>query len=295
MSHAKRRESNSDIGYLGECRASGWLGDRVGLVPSQIEDVAAQNCLDGVFLRPLVGDTAGEIVPAGTPLGVRTAAFRTTDQKSSRRGRVQIRRYAHEWLLENDGEYAILVYDQDSLVWEDDHIVEVGDWLAARLVPASTVDAMIDTWTKDGLDNVARLPWSRMMDPDRVSPDEPELVADGGRLSSIPDSALTKRAKRARTEPLAAERLDSGVVEVRNIRSKTRYRVDIREQACECEDYQYTVGPEGETYKHIRFIEQISSGDLCPSCGYTVYRPSCPARSDNGSKHSSRETGGLIS
>jgi|GEM_PF-2314126 len=274
MSRAQRRGTNSDIGHLAERRAAEWLGDRIGLVPDRPEDVPAQNCLDGVFLRPVVGDIAGEIIDVGTPLEVKAVAYRTTDQQTSRRGRVQIRRYAHEWLLEADGEYAVLVYDQDSLEWDDDRITDIGAWHAARLVPASVVDSLIDTWTKDGLDDVARIPWSRLMDPDRVSADQtPTLVADGGCSRSSGG-----RTHRARIEPLAADRLDVGVFEVRNLASDTHYRVDISEPTCECEDFQYTVGPAGETCKHIQFIEQVSTGELCPACGYAMCRPSCPER-----------------
>lgn len=286
MTRAQRRGTNSDIGHLAERRATDWLGDRIGLVPDRPEDVPAQNCLDGVFLRPVVGDAAGEIVSAGTPLEVKAAAYRTTDQQTSRRGRIQIRRYAHEWLLEADGEYAILVYDQDTLEREDDRITDIGEWHATRLVPASTVDSLIDTWTKDGLDDVARIPWSRLMDPGRLSADQSsELVADGGRVRTS-----GTRTQRARIEPLAADRLEAGVFEVRNLNAGTQYRVDISGPTCECEDFQYRAFPAGETCKHIQFIEQISSGRLCPSCGYTSCRPSCPARYADESERRIRET-----
>lgn len=285
MSRAKCRGMNSDIGHLAERRASVWLGNRVGLVPDRPEDVPSQNCLDGMFLRPVVGNEAGTIVEAGTPLEVKAVAFRIVDQQTSRRGRVQIRRYAHEWLLKQDGEYAVLVYDQDSLEWEDDRIVEVGEWFAIRLIPASTVDAVIETWNKDGLDDVARVPWSKLMDPERVATGTPELVADGG----LKRQESMDRGRRARIEPLNAERIAPGLFEVVNYRSENHYRVNIRAPACECADFQYTMNPAGGVCKHIRFIEQISNGELCPSCGYPVCRPSCPAHlNDNGER--SRET-----
>jgi hypothetical protein len=270
---------NSDIGHLAERRASAWFGDRVGLVPDRSADVPAQNCLDGVFLRPVSGDTAGELVPAGTPLEIKAAAFRTNDQDTSRRGRIQIRRYAHEWLLERDGEYEVLVYDPESLVWENDCIVDVEEWLARRLIPASTVDAVIETWTKDGLDDVARIPWSRLMDPERVAPDRSNaVVTDGGTISR---SSTVERARRARHEPLTAIPIDSTRFKVRNLRSDTTYRVDLDDATCECEDYQYRAGPAGESCKHIHFIRQISADKLCSSCGYPTCRPSCPARNAN--------------
>lgn len=279
MSRTQPRGVNSDIGHLGECRASTWLGDRVGLVPDRSEDVPAQNCLDGVFLRPLRGDTAGEIVPAGTPFEVKAAAFRTTDQGTSRRGRIQIRRYAHEWLLERDGEYAVLVYDPESLVWENDCLVDVGQWLARRFIPASTVDAVIETWTKDGLDDVARIPWSRLMDPERVAPERSATaLTDGGTISR---PSTIERARRARYEPLTTIQIAPSSFEVRNLRSNTTYCVDISDATCECDDYEYRAGPAGESCKHIHFVRQVSAGKLCPSCGYPTCRPSCPDRSEN--------------
>jgi len=88
----------------------------------------------------------------------------------------------------------------------------------------------------------------------------------------------TDRTVRARTEPLAVERLAPGLFEVHNRRAGTHYRVDIAEQVCECDDFRYNTGPAGEPCKHIRFIEQISAGELCPTCGYSHCRPSCPRR-----------------
>jgi hypothetical protein len=79
-------------------------------------------------------------------------------------------------------------------------------------------------------------------------------------------------------EPLAAERLRPGVFAVRNLRSGGRYRVRIDDGlTCNCDDYRYRAGS-GGACKHIQFIEQISTGELCPACGYGTCRPSCPER-----------------
>lgn len=100
------------------------------------------------------------------------------------------------------------------------------------------------------------------------------LVADGGLTRQAP----TDRAHRARLEPLDAERIAPGLFEVKNHRSGTHYRVDIGEPACECADFEYRMRPAGGECKHIHFLKQISTGDLCPSCGYAICRPSCPRR-----------------
>jgi len=54
--------------------------------------------------------------------------------------------------------------------------------------------------------------------------------------------------------------------------------VDIREEACDCDDYRYRMGPADGRCKHLRFIKGIAAGDLCPHCGYETCRPSCIGR-----------------
>lgn len=88
------------------------------------------------------------------------------------------------------------------------------------------------------------------------------------------------RARRARFEPLGAERIAPGMFEVSNLRSERIYRVDLRQNACECEDYQYTMGPANGDCKHLSYLKQISKGELCSHCGYAICRPSCPQRGE---------------
>lgn len=99
-------------------------------------------------------------------------------------------------------------------------------------------------------------------------------------MSADTAPATDDRARRARVEPLSAERIAPGLFEVQNRRSNRHYRVDVREPACECADFQYTMGPVDGACKHIAFIQQIGDGRLCPHCGYTQCRPSCPRRGE---------------
>lgn len=86
------------------------------------------------------------------------------------------------------------------------------------------------------------------------------------------------RARRARAQPLTAERIAPGMFEVKNLTSESTHIVDIEEPACQCRDFEYRMGPAGGRCKHILYIEQIADGDLCPACGYETCRPSCPER-----------------
>jgi hypothetical protein len=175
VSRQQRGVRNPSIGHFGEIRAAEWLRDRgvrVGLVPDHdFADVPAQDRVDGVFLEDLCGDLAGEIVAAGTPFDAKAAAFRKADGSTTRRGDFQIRRRPHEWLLERDGEYVLLVYDDETVQWDGGVVDGVGDWLAIRLCSARTVEAHITSWVsdRDAFEDVARVPWSRLLDPDRVN------------------------------------------------------------------------------------------------------------------------------
>jgi hypothetical protein len=93
-------------------------------------------------------------------------------------------------------------------------------------------------------------------------------------------SSSTKRTRQARFEPLDATRIAPGMFEVRNLRRESTHTVDIREQACDCEDFQYRMGPaEGQCY-HLRFVQGIADGEFCCECGYEHCRPSCPRRGE---------------
>jgi hypothetical protein len=92
-------------------------------------------------------------------------------------------------------------------------------------------------------------------------------------------TATRKREHSARFEPLRAERIAPGMIEVENRRSGGVYVVDLREGVCECEDYTYTMGPAGGECKHLAAMRLASEGDLCPTCLYPICRPSCPERS----------------
>jgi len=92
------------------------------------------------------------------------------------------------------------------------------------------------------------------------------------------DAETAARTRRARFEPLDAERIAPGMFEVSNLRTGGDHVVDIREEACDCDDYRYRMGPADGRCKHLRFIKGIAAGDLCPHCGYETCRPSCIGR-----------------
>lgn len=91
-------------------------------------------------------------------------------------------------------------------------------------------------------------------------------------------TATRKRERSARFEPLRAKEIAPGMFEVENLRSDSTYVVDVREGGCECQDYEYTMGPAGGECKHLAAIRLASEGELCPTCLYPTCRPSCPER-----------------
>lgn len=94
-------------------------------------------------------------------------------------------------------------------------------------------------------------------------------------------SLTEERARRARSEPLRAERIAPGMFLVENIRSGSEHTADARDLVCDCEDYQYRMSQiEGGRCKHLEYLKQIDEGVLCPSCGYRICRPSCPKRGE---------------
>lgn len=172
MSFVHTRGRNVDIGHYGELRAAEWRPE-LALIPNHVAaDIPAQNYLDGVFVRDVVTEGGYTVAPKGTPVEVKTAAFRKADGDYTRRGDVHIRRHAHKWLLEHHGEYIIVVYDEEDSTGDVD--AETLDVLAMRMAPAGAVDGLITTWCRDGSKRIARVPWSRLMDTDRVERGDPE-------------------------------------------------------------------------------------------------------------------------
>jgi hypothetical protein len=88
------------------------------------------------------------------------------------------------------------------------------------------------------------------------------------------------RTRRARFRSLNAEKVAPGMFEVERLGGDT-HTVDLREKACDCEDFEYRMGPAGGACYHLRFVRLIADGVLCPRCGYEICRPSCPERSTN--------------
>ncbi|RDZ61402.1 hypothetical protein C5B90_19205 [Haloferax sp. Atlit-12N] len=91
---------------------------------------------------------------------------------------------------------------------------------------------------------------------------------------------MSDRDRRARVEPLSAERIAPGMFAVSNLRSGSTWIVDIREGVCECPDFHYRSGKNADGFecKHEKFIKKIANGELCSHCGYERCRPSCPER-----------------
>ena len=91
-------------------------------------------------------------------------------------------------------------------------------------------------------------------------------------------SSTTTRARRARDEPLHAERIAPGMYTVENRRSESTYVVDMlaATPVCECPDFRFRCAEAGEDCKHIQTLRQRADGDVCWWCGYATCRPSCP-------------------
>ena len=95
-------------------------------------------------------------------------------------------------------------------------------------------------------------------------------------------SATQTRTSRAREEPLSAEKIAPGMFTVSNLRSDSEYVVDMLAETpvCECPDYRYRCADAGIDCKHLSYIRQVSDGDVCSWCGYSICRPSCPYKGD---------------
>lgn len=105
----------------------------------------------------LVGDGEEDWFDArdqdGRPVEIKTCAFRISDGASSSRGRLLIKRRAHERLLEEEGHYRIGVYGDDREV------------LVEKEVSASVVDEAISSWIDtDGRSyEFAQVRWSALI------------------------------------------------------------------------------------------------------------------------------------
>jgi len=159
------RAQNADIGAAGETQAAAWRPE-LALV-----DDTDDHRVDGYLVEDVVaeiGTVETVVAEEGTPVEVKTVALRKAGRRgSTRRGELHIRRENHAHLLAADGEYVIVIYDGD----RDD--VEALEWVRVVMLSARTVDCHITTWTRDrryGHD-IARVPWSRLLDTERVETD----------------------------------------------------------------------------------------------------------------------------
>jgi len=87
----------------------------------------------------------------------------------------------------------------------------------------------------------------------------------------------SSRTRRARFRSLTAERIAPGMFEVERLGGDAHV-VDLRENACDCRDYEMRMGPAGGDCYHLRYLKLVADGVLCPHCGYETCRPSCIAR-----------------
>lgn len=96
--------------------------------------------------------------------------------------------------------------------------------------------------------------------------------------------SATTRARRARDEPLSAEKIAPGMFRITNARSDSAYVVDMAAASpvCECPDYRFRCSESGDDCKHLSYIRQVADGGLCSWCGYEICRPSCPRKERGG-------------
>lgn len=120
----------------------------------QLAEAAARACFD---LEPDHSRYHDARTEDGQPVESKTCRRRLANGRS---GRWWIERKAHEKLLDNEGLYALSVYDPQAL--------EQGPILDVTLVPAFAVDAMV-SWTSNGRDHHkgeehAKLGWPHVLD-----------------------------------------------------------------------------------------------------------------------------------
>lgn len=80
----------------------------------------------------------------------------------------------------------------------------------------------------------------------------------------------------ARFEPLRARPHAPGMVCVKNLGRGSEHVVDLRGRVCDCQGFQYH-----DVCYHLRFMDLVADGAVCPKCGYEFHTPSCVRRSDS--------------
>lgn len=111
------------------------------------------------------------LVEPGTPVEVKGCQIETSNGPRSTHGRIYIKRDAHEQLLRAGGMYLIIVY-----------LPRPGlPQIVRAVVPATLVDELLrGRWyevTADRSENeVAKLAWSNLIDPDTVDPTIVEVI-----------------------------------------------------------------------------------------------------------------------
>ncbi len=144
------RAGNADRGLVAERHACDkWHLEHLAT------DATAPDWLDARASRDVVTDLGSVVLSEGTPVDVKSC-WRAYD--SGRCGRIKISKPNHDRLLEADGEYVIVVLDE-----------ETNEVLRSALTSARTVDALIDSWWSSGRSRrdsgpFVQLPWSRFFD-----------------------------------------------------------------------------------------------------------------------------------
>lgn len=156
--------------------------------------VDAEGC-DGVLAEPVAGR------PAGTPVEVKAAKGWVKDRhchNGERRGRWKINP-SHEWLVEEEGEYALVVYDRANVAGAD-----VAPVLIYRiaLLRAATVDSLIP----DSVSLPYRLTWGRVFEQDADRAYQTGYEVERGEQSSAKREAAAD-ARESDTDPVQEERM----------------------------------------------------------------------------------------
>lgn len=109
----------------------------------------------------LVGDGEAEWYDArledGTPVEIKACSFRVSDASTTRRGRFWIRKSNHDRLLEEDGKYRLVVYDDDRQI-----LVEI-------TVPANVLEDAIGAWIESGTTTYTQVRWPAVIDVEEVT------------------------------------------------------------------------------------------------------------------------------
>ncbi|TYT61793.1 hypothetical protein [Natrialba swarupiae] len=105
------------------------------------------------------------IVEPGVPVEIKGCQIRTSNGNGSTRGRIYVKRDAHEQLLEAGGMYLLVVY-----------LPRPGlPQVARAIVPATIVDELLvgrwyDVGGERSENEVAKLAWSHVINPETVDP-----------------------------------------------------------------------------------------------------------------------------